>query len=338
MQLSRFISVGENIHCTRKFKVGGQFVKEVDGLNVIEYKAADKIRHLPIPEVFLKNQDWESGNVRHCAVACWQGTRGNEAEKEAAIDYLEHLAIRQQASGATYLDLNVDEFSTDDAERINLMTWLVETVQPAVSIPMSIDSSNTDILRSGLAACDPTRGKPMMNSVSLERESAISLAEEFKTVVIASAAGRNDLPIDTSGRLANIEELMGMLSNAGLSLSDIHIDPLVFPISTDGGNGMRFVEAVSAVREKYGPEIHFAPGLSNISFGMPNRKLLGQVFTYLFVEAGGDGGIVDPFHINLNVLNNMNTETESFKLAKAVLTGEDDYGMNYIMASRDGTI
>ncbi len=338
MHLSKFISVGENIHCTRIFKVGGKFAKEIDGHNVIEYKSDDDTKHLPIPDNFLNNQDWEAGKVKHCAVACWQGTHGDDSAKEAAVDYLQSLAKRQEASGATYLDLNVDEFSTDDNERIDLMKWLVETVQSASSLPMSIDSSNIDILRSGLAACDQARGKPLMNSVSLEREDAINLAEEFKTTVIASAAGRTDLPTDTAGRLANIEELMPLLKNAGLELPDIHIDPLVYPISTDGGNGTRFLEAVTALRDKYGEEIHFAPGLSNISFGMPNRKLLGQTFTYLFCEAGGDGGIVDPFHINLDILNNMDTEAEAFKLAKAVLTGEDDFGMNYITASREKTI
>jgi 5-methyltetrahydrofolate--homocysteine methyltransferase len=203
---------------------------------------------------------------------------------------------------------------------------------------MSIDSSNTEILKAGLAACDKSRGKPMLNSVSLERLKGIELAAEFNAVVIASASGEGDLPTTPEGRLVNMEKLMPKLRGAGLKLADIHIDPLVFPIATDGNNGKSFLDSVSALRNKYGKEIHFVAGLSNISFGMPNRKLITQVFTRLAVEAGADGGIVDPFQINLDVLNSMNTESESFKLAKALLLGEDEFGMNFIEASREGKI
>lgn len=338
MNISNFISVGENIHCTRSYKVGGNLVKEVGGRNVIEYNSAAEIKYLPIPDAYIESQDWASGKVRHCAVACSLALDGTDADKAMASDYIRNMAIIQENCGATYLDLNVDEFSTDDDKRIAMIKWFAETAQSAVRIPMSIDSSNTVILRAGLEACDAGRGKPMLNSVSLEREKAIALAEEFNTTVIASAAGRSDLPADTKGRMANLDELIPLLKSAGRKLQDIHIDPLVFPISTDGNNGNMFLEATRAVREKYGPEIHFAPGLSNVSFGMPNRKLLGQVFTCLFVEAGGDGGIVDPRHISVKILNGMNTESEGFKLAKDVLTGADDFGMNYITASREGII
>ncbi|OVE74229.1 hypothetical protein BVX94_01045 [bacterium B17] len=338
MNISKFISVGENIHCTRSYKVGGSFVKEADGKNVVVYKKDGEEKHLPIPDSYVESQDWESGKVRHCAVACDHALNGSEEDKAIAVDYIQNMAVIQEKCGATYLDLNVDEFSTDDDERIAMIKWFVATAQPVVSIPMSIDSSNQAILRAGLEACDASRGKPMLNSVSLEREDAISLAEEFKAVVVASAAGRADLPADVAGRLANLDELVPMLKSAGLDIPDMHFDPLVMPISTDGNNGNVFNESVSAIREKYGPDCHFAPGLSNISFGMPNRKLLGQVFAYLFVEAGGDGGIVDPRHIGVDILNNMDTESEGFKLAKDVLTGADDFGMNYITATREGTI
>ena len=95
---------------------------------------------------------------------------------------------------------------------------------------------------------------------------------------------------------------------------------------------------MSQVRKVYGPEIHIVAGLSNISFGMPNRKLLNQVFTWLAIEAGADGGIVDPLQINTMVLEKLDKESTVFNLAKALLTGQDEFGMNYISACRDGTI
>jgi len=339
MQISKFISVGENIHCTRVYKVGGKYVKEAEGgAWAIHYQAEDDARQLPVPQAFTESADWESGKVKHCAVAIWQGANGSEADKAAGADYLQAMARRQEAAGATYLDINVDEFSTDVEERVRLMAWTVEVVQQASSIPISVDSSNLEILKAGLQACDTSRGPAMVNSVSLEREEAIDAAAEFKAVVIASAAGEKDLPSTTDGRIANLDRLMPKLAEAGIDLPSIHVDPLVFPVSVDSNNAGSFLDSVKAVREKYGNEIHIVAGLSNISFGMPNRKLINQVFTHMAVEAGADGGIVDPLQINVSILNALDPESESYKLAHALLTGEDDFGMNFIMAAREGKL
>lgn len=339
MAIDRFIAVGENIHCTRIYKVGGKFVKPSGGNTyAIEYVAGGENRLLPVPPHFTEAADWHAGKVKHCAVAIWLGTRGSEEQKALGVDYIQHLAREQEAAGAAYLDINVDEFSTDVAERAELMKWTVKTVQGAAGIPVSVDSSNTDILNAGLESCDRSRGRPMVNSVSLERREAVGLAASHNAVVIASAAGESDLPSTTAGRLENLAALMPILRDAGLSDNDIHIDPLVFPISTDGQNGPGFLEAVAAVRKEYGDAIHIVAGLSNVSFGMPNRKLINQVFSRLAVEAGADGGIVDPLQINAGILAALDTGSEGYKLARALLMGEDEFGMDYITACREGTI
>jgi len=336
MKIDKFIAIGENIHCTRILKVGGKSVLPTrDGKYAIMYKAAGKPKQLPVPPVFMETAAWKDEKVKHCAVAIWQGNYGDKA---AGTDYIQSLARDQEAAGASYLDINVDEFSTDPDEKIRMMKWTVDIVQKAVKIPVSIDSSNTDILRAGLQASDKARGRPMVNSVSLERASAIAVAAEYKAVVIASAAGEKGLPANTDERLANLDQLMPKLQKAGLDEPSIHVDPLVFPISTDPNNGNGFLSAVSAVRRKYGKKIHIVAGLSNVSFGMPNRKLINQVFSWLACEAGADGGIVDPLQINAGILNGMDINSEGFKLAKALLLGEDEFGGNYIAASREGKI
>jgi 5-methyltetrahydrofolate--homocysteine methyltransferase len=336
MKVSKFIAVGENIHCTRIYKIGGQFAKtDEKGALYIAYKNRGKPCRLMVPKAYAEGADAAAGKLKHCAVAVWQGNYGDKA---AGIDYLQSLAREQEAAGAAYLDINVDEFSTDVAERVRIMRWTVDVIQKAVAIPMSIDSSNTAILRAGLEACDPSRGRPMVNSVSLERRDAVDVAAALKAVVIASAAGEKGLPSTMEEGLANIDRLMPILRAAGLKPEHIHVDPLVFPISTDGNNGKRFLGTVKAVRAKYGPEIHIVAGLSNVSFGMPNRKLINQVYGWLAVEAGADGGIVDPAQINGKILSAMDPNAEDFKLAKALLLGEDEFGMNYIAAARDGKI
>lgn len=338
MSIESFVSVGENIHCTRIYKVGGKFCKPVGNGYAICYRTADGERQLPVPDHFTQGADWENAKVKHCAVAIWQGIFGEGDAKQAGVDYLQNLARRQEAAGASYLDINVDEFSTDVAERVRLMQWTVDVVQQAVAIPMSIDSSNVEILKAGLDACDATRGRPMVNSVSLERADAVAIAREANAVVIASAAGADGLPNSLEERMANIDAIYAQLKAAGFDDAAIHFDPLVFPISTDGQNGVRFLETVKAIRAKYGSDVHVVAGLSNVSFGMPNRKLINLVFTWLACEAGGDGGIVDPMQINIKTLNSLNLQSEAFELARALLLGEDDFGMAYITASRDGRL
>ncbi len=328
-----FIAVGENIHCTRIYKVGGKFCKEVgDGAFAIQYKANGQDFSLPVPEGFIGNADWESGKVKHCAVAIWQGNYGDEPGRAAGKHYIQTLAAKQEAAGAAYLDINVDEFSTDDEERARLMQWTIAIAQEVTTIPVSVDSSNMYILEAGLEAADASRARPMVNSVSLERESAVDVSARHNAVVIASAAGETGLPNAADERIANLDAIVNRLKQAGFALRDIHADPLVFPIAVDGENGNRFLETVRAVREAYGPEIHIVAGLSNVSFGMPRRKLINQVFSHLAVEAGADGGIVDPLQINADVLRNMDQASEDYKLAEALLNGQDEFGMNFITA------
>ena len=337
MRIEKFLVVGENIHCTRIFKVNGKNIKDAGGGQyTIPYRSDHGNRELPIPPAFTDGADWQAGNVKHCAVAIWQGNYGDAAGKAAGIDYLQALAKRQESQGATYLDINVDEFSTDIAERVRLMKWTVDVVQKAVKIPMSIDSSNLEILAAGLSACDPARGRPMVNSVSLERVDAIKTAARYKAVVIASAAGEKDMPSSAEERLANVAKLMPILKREGIDLPAIHIDPLVFPISVDAENGNKFMNAVEAIRKTYGPAIHIVAGLSNVSFGMPNRKLINQVYAWLAVQKGADGGIVDPAQISKDILNGLDPATKEFKLAADLLTGKDEFGMAYIEAFRGG--
>jgi hypothetical protein len=340
MAARRFIAVGENIHCTRIYKVNGERVKSLnENTHVITYgEAEQEARHLPIPKRFVETSDWKNGKVKHAAVAMWQGLNGDAEGRRAGVDYLHYLARSQEAHGACYLDLNVDEYSTEMAERLELVKWAAGVIQQVSTKPLSIDSSNVEIIRAGLQACDPAKGKPMVNSVSLERQAAVEIATEAKGVVIAAAAGETSMPTNKEERLANIERLLTLLHKEGFAAQDIHLDPLVFPVSVDPNNGRMILETVAEMRRRYGADIHFAPGLSNISYGMPNRKLINQVFTRLCLERGLDGGIVDPLQINERDLDAVDPTEESFLITRAFLVGEDQFGMKFISAVRAGKI
>ena len=339
MAKGKFIAVGENIHCTRIYKVGGEFVKESPGKGWdIVYKDGGAQKRLPVPKAFQDSGDWAAGKVKHAAVGIWQGLYGDAAGQKAGVEYLHHMVRAQEAHGAHFLDLNVDEFSTEVEERRKVVQWAAKVLQQVASVPLSIDSSNVDILEAGLAACDRSQGKPLVNSVSLERKEAVRAAGAAKAAVIAAAGGEAAMPTSKEERVANVERLMALLTKEGLSAGDIYLDPLVFPVSVDPGNGRLILDSVEALRKKYGAAIHFAPGLSNISYGMPNRKLINRVFTKLGVQRGLDGGIVDPLQINDSALGKLDEGSEPFQLTRAFLLGEDQFGMSYISAVRAGRI
>lgn len=338
--MDRFTVIGENLHCTRAFKRSGKRVVSAgdEGAAITYRDASDREQRLPIPKPFLEGADWEQGKVKHCAVAIWQGLYGDAAGRSAGADYLRSMARMQEAHDASFLDINVDELSTDVDERVRALTWAAEIVQAAGSLPLSIDSSNETIMRAGLEAADPSRGRPMINSISLERIALLPVVGEYKPAVVASAAGETSLPCGVEDRLENIRALVSRLTDQGIALKDVYVDPLVYTVSTDPENGRRFLEAVTAIREAFGPDIHIVGGLSNVSFGMPARRLINEVFADLSVQAGGDGGIVDPRHINRALLEALDRDSQAYALAKAMLVGEDPFGMNFISAYREGAL
>lgn len=339
MDIPTFNIIGENIHCTRAYKIDGTFVDSTPGREAVFYRTLEgKMERLPIPGEMRESADWQTGKVRHCAVAIHQGMRGNGDARERGVDYLRSLALRQHQAGAAWLDVNVDEFSTDVEARCAAMQWLADLLAETVPLPLSIDSSHPAVLRCGLERSNRQHGRPMLNSVSLERTDAVALAAEHDAAVIASAAGEQGLPNDTPGRLANLERLFELLADAGIDKPRIHIDPLVFPIATDSNNARAFLDATRVLRETYGPAIHLVGGFSNVSFGMPCRKRINQVFTWLAVQAGADGGIVDPFQLNLEVLNSLDTDAKPFALTRDLLMGDDAFGIAFISAHREGRL
>lgn len=339
MKPSDFIVIAEKIHCTRVFKREGKLVTRLeDGRHAIVYSADGQTRHLPVPAAYEASPEWQKGNVKHCAVAVWQGLHGDEAGRAAGADYLRALSLAQEKAGGAFLDLNVDEFSTDTEERRRALLWAAEIVQGASRLPLSIDSSNAAILRAGLEVCDRTRGRPLINSVSLERAEAIGLASEFNACAVTSAAGEKGLPSSTEERLANLDRLIPALKKTGVPDDALYIDPLVLPIATDSANGRSFLDSVRAIRQRFGAAVHITGGFSNVSFGMPGRKAINHAFTWLAVEAGADSGIVDPGQINGRILAETDTSAESFRLARALLLGEDEFGMEFISACREGRI
>ncbi len=339
MDMSNFITIGENIHCTLIVKLGGISTVELPsgGVGVkFDYQGQDRI--LPIPAGWEKiSPAMAQEKVKHIALAIYHARNSSGDDKQAGVDYLVNAAERQIAGGANFLDVNVDEYTNDPAERQATMTWLASFLSERFDTPLSIDSSNKEVLRAGLKCCRTDIGSPMVNSVSLERADCVELIPEFQAEVVVGATGKEDMPCLVEDRLVNFREIIGLLDAAGVPREKMHLDPLVFPISTDPNNGKYFLEATAAAKKEFGP-VKLTGGYSNVSFGMPQRKLLNMVFVHLAVQNGAGSGIINPIAMPASAIAAMDVESEKFKLARAVLTGEDMYGMEFISAHREGKL
>ena len=336
----KFYIIGENIHTTRVLSRKGKLIGEnPEGAESIRFYDADRKRHyLVIPEDIKETQDYQEGRVKHVKVALQAAMSGREPEAGQGMEYLRRLVRRQVEAGADFLDLNVDEISMDVEEQKKAIQWLVHQVREMCPVPAAVDSSNLETLEAGLAACAETGQQPLLNSASQERPEALELAARYNTRVVLTAAGESDMPQDTQERVVNASTVIDAALGKGIALADIFVDPLVLPISVDYQYGNHCLDAFRQLREKYGPEIHLTGGLSTISFGVPSRALVNDVFMILAVDAGADSGIIDPVASRVDQVFSMDRESKAFQLASEMLRGEDPFCANFLIAYREGAL
>jgi len=178
----------------------------------------------------------------------------------------------------------------------------------------------------------------MINSIALERVETFDLVQEFNASAILTGASEDGMPSNSDERVANINKIVNISKKHGMNFSDIHLDPLVFPISVAPEYGVHFFDAVEKIRELFGDEINISGGLSNVSFGLPRRKLVNDVFIYICLKRGLDSGIIDPLQLKIDDILALNEDSEDFKIAENMLMGRDDFCMNYIKYCREGQI
>lgn len=335
-----FIIIGENIHATRAFQRSGRRVVTLpDGSEAIPFKGPDsQQRYLKVPESYKSSQHYQDGQIKHMLIAIRKGLSNDPAEQAEGTAYVQQEALRQVAAGAHFLDLNVDELSFRTELGKKAMEWLVRTVQAVSTVPLSIDSSNVQVIAAGLAAYDGRAGRPLVNSVALERLETLDLVKEHNARVVVTAAGREGMPQDADERVKNVGEVMEATLSRDIPRGDIFIDALVFPISVSPQYGLHYLDAVRQIRQTYGPEVHITGGISNVSFGLPRRQLINYTFMCLGMEAGLDSGIIDPIQNRVSEAFSLDQESEPVRLARDMLTGKDEYCVSYIQAWRQGRL
>ena len=337
--LSDFIVIGENIHTTRAVRRTAPAVG-TDELGRVAIEFADEdgtTRWLPIPEAEQRTMEYEEGRIKHVRAAVRMGMQEGD-DAGVAVAYLRAIAAHQIEAGAAFLDINVDEVSLRLPEQIEAMRWLVGLIGAASAVPLSIDSSNQQIIEAGIDAASAHAGPPMLNSASLERIDALELARHCAGPVIVTAAGAGGMPGGTEERVANATQIVEAALAKEIPLSRMYVDPLVFPISVDGDFGHHVLDAIRDIRERYGPDIHITGGMSNVSFGIPNRRLINDAFLVMAIEAGADSGILDPLTNPPDRALSLDRDARPFQLALDVLTGADRYCKAYMKAFRAGEL
>jgi 5-methyltetrahydrofolate--homocysteine methyltransferase len=333
-----FIVIGENIHATRVLlRAGARVAALPDGGPALPFTDdGGEECLLPVPDVALEGAG-EKQKVKHVKAAVLAGLAGG-ADAELGRGYVRFLARRQADAGADYLDLNVDEVSNDLAVRVAAMEWLVGAVEDATPAALALDSSAPEVMRAGLAAAARAGGAPLLNSASLERLDVLDLAGTEGCPVVLGAAGASGMPGSAAERVANATRIIEEASRRGIPLGGMHVDALVMPVAVEPEVGAWFLEAVSTLRQAHGSEIHLTGGLSNVSFGLPLRKLLNDVFINLAADAGADSGIIDPVASDPRRVFAQDRSSRAYAMAADLLTGRDAYGMEFLTAYRAGKL
>ncbi len=247
-----------------------------------------------------------------------------EAVANHDAQYIIDDVQKQMNSGANYIDVNA---GARIGHEIEDMKWLLDTIQPIATVPLTLDSPDPAVLEMAFKMVEKT---PMINSISLEKErydAMMPFLNGKECKIIALCMDDAGMPNSSDDITARADTLVKELNNIGIGTGSIYIDPLVQPISTDSNKGVMVLDAVRAIKKKH-PEVHITGGLSNISYGLPQRKIINRTFVTLMMDAGMDSAIIDP--LDEKIMSTIKTAD--------MLLGYDNFCMNYLKGVRSGAI
>jgi cobalamin-dependent methionine synthase I len=248
------------------------------------------------------------------------------AERDAT--FIAELAASQDKAGADYIDVNAGDGSGEESQGREAIQWLVKTVRGATAKPLVLDSDNPNLIEAGVSVYGD--GDMMLNSVTAEPErlSVVGpLAGEYHANLVALAMGAEGIPDNVKQRLEACDAIMNALTGMGVSEEQVYFDPLVLPVSVDARQGQVTLETIREIKAHY-PNAKTVMGLSNVSYGLPNRKLVNRAFLLMAVQAGLDAAIMDP----------LDEKMMSMVRISKLLSGKDGSARAYIRAHRSGKI
>ena len=239
--------------------------------------------------------------------------------------FIRSEAKAQASAGADFIDVNAGTFVGEEPEHLG---WVIETVQQAVDTPLCIDSPDPKVIE---AVFPLVKARPVMfNSVTLEParlHGLLPLAADSGAYLIGLCQSEDTMAETEDDKLRLAETLVEEVSGAGIPLDHLFIDPLVYPVSTNGASALSTLNAIHRIMEEF-PGVHTTCGLTNVSYGLPSRKLVNRTFLATAISRGLDSAIMDP------------TDSQLYGTMKAalVLMGKDEFCMSYVTDFRAGRL
>lgn len=237
-----------------------------------------------------------------------------QALREGDVDYVLQEGVKQQEHGAQILDVNVGLPEIDETQMLREVTLRLQSV---CDLPLQLDTTDPAALETALRLYN---GKAMVNSVNGKAESMAAvfpLVKKYGGLVVALTLDESGIPATAEGRLAVAEKILAEAEKYGLTQNDLIVDPLAMTVSSDNLAGVETLKALKLLRAR---GFHTSLGVSNVSFGLPQREIVNAAFFTLAMENG----------LNAAILNVYSTEMMKAYHTFNVLRGMDENCLRYI--------
>jgi 5-methyltetrahydrofolate corrinoid/iron sulfur protein methyltransferase len=238
--------------------------------------------------------------------------------------FIQKEARAQEEAGANYIDVNTATFAEKEAD---CLKWMIEAVQNVSDLPLCIDSPNPDVIGEVISL---TEKPPMINSITLEPErlnSILSLVLDYKATVIGLCQTENQMGKTATEKVDMAGSLVEKVTAAGIDISALYIDPLVFPVGADQKSTVATLDAIEEIMKRF-QGVHTVCGLTNVSHGLPERSLVNRTFLVAAIARGLDSAILNP----------TDTKILGALRAASMLMGKDEFCIEYIKSFRKGLL
>jgi 5-methyltetrahydrofolate--homocysteine methyltransferase len=242
------------------------------------------------------------------------------ALEKGDLTLVQEEALRQVAEGAHVLDVNVGVSGIDEP---GMLKRAISAIREVTDVPLCIDSALPKALEAGLESYG---GKPLVNSVNGEKrklDGILPLVKSYGAAVIGLTMDEGGIPKEATKRFEIAERIVERAQKEGIPMEDVIIDPLAMAVAADQEAALQTLEALRLIRDKLG--VNLTLGVSNISFGLPDRHAINAVFLAMAVFNGLTCPIVDPTIWDMRRAG----------LILDLLRGKDAYCMNYISVFRE---
>lgn len=234
--------------------------------------------------------------------------------------YLIEQAQLQEGAGASYIDLNASALMEKEVEALR---WAIPLLQRNIRIPLALDTPDARAMEEALRLHE---GRALLNSLTAEApriQGLMPLIKAHKPRVIVLCLDEEGMPREAERTVLIAERMVETLLSHGLVEEDIFIDPLVRPLGVDAEAAVLFLSSLEKIKLRL-PRVKTVAGLSNISFGLPQRRLLNRTLLVMAMKSGLDAAICDPLDVELQA---------AYRAASALL-GQDPGLKNYLRFHR----